>query len=63
MDSCPSDLSGQEASLLVSSGPTFMGLVLDFSEGLARLAGFGLHGAGPASLSQGLGGEAVLSVP
>lgn len=50
MDTCPSDLSGQGASLVVPSAPAYLAMVLEFSEGMARLAGFGPHGAGRCRL-------------
>ncbi|MFH1036250.1 MAG: hypothetical protein V1806_17260 [Pseudomonadota bacterium] len=50
MDNCPDDLSGQGVSLVVPGASAYLELVLNFGEGLARLAGFGPHGAGRCRL-------------
>jgi anti-sigma regulatory factor (Ser/Thr protein kinase) len=50
MESCPSELTGGSASLVVPSTTAYGELVLNFSESMARLAGFGPHGAGRCRL-------------
>ena len=49
-DTCPTDLTGDLASLTVPSAPAYAGLVQDLCESMARLAGFGPHGAGRCRL-------------
>ncbi|MBI4800788.1 MAG: ATP-binding protein [Desulfarculus sp.] len=51
MDSCSREVTGDSASLTVPSTLAYGGLVLDFCEGMARLAGFGPHGAGRCRLT------------